>query len=181
MPGLLDLEDGDSKAAIDRIVETLIFLYTESRRLTKDEARKHDLTGPQLTVIKLLAGIGDLSLTALSGSMQTRNSTVTGIIDRMEAAGLVRRVRSETDRRVVMIRLTPQGRSLARSVPIEPMQVFRRALETLGASEARTLLKILSKLERKVRDELEPLEEAEGAAEPPRAPARPRRSTKEAE
>lgn len=154
MTGLVALSDGDSKKALDRIVETLIFLYTESRRLTKDEARKHDLTGPQLTVIKLLSGIGDLSLTELSESMQTKNSTVTGIIDRMEAAGLVRRVRSETDRRVVMIRLTSQGRALARSVPIEPMQAFRRALEALSPREQRSLLKILVKLEKRVRDEL---------------------------
>ena len=67
---------------------------------------------------------------------------------------LVRRVRSEQDRRVVMIRLTPQGRALAKSVPIEPMQAFRRALETLSQSEQKTLLRILSKLETQVRDEL---------------------------
>ena len=154
MSGLIALDDVDSKRAFDRIVETLIFLYTESRRLTKDEARRHDLTGPQLTVIKLLAGIGDLSLTELSENMQTQNSTVTGIIDRMETAGLVKRIRSETDRRVVMIRLTPSGRTLARNVPIEPMQAFRRALETLSPNEQKTLLKLLSKLETQVRDEL---------------------------
>ena len=154
MAGLLALADDESKRAFDRIVETLIFLYTESRRLTKDEARRHDLTGPQLTVIKLLSGIGDLSLTGLSESMQTRNSTVTGIIDRMESAGLVKRIRSESDRRVVMIRLTPHGRSLARNVPIEPMQAFRHALETLSANEQKSLLKILSKLEKQIRDEL---------------------------
>jgi DNA-binding MarR family transcriptional regulator len=154
MAGLVALQDDDSRRAFDRIVETLIFLYTESRRLTKDEARKHDLTGPQLTVIKLLSGIGDLSLTELSESMQTKNSTVTGIIDRMEGAGLVRRVRSETDRRVVLIRLTPHGAKLARSVPIEPMQAFRRALESLSPREQKTLLKIFSKLETQVRSEL---------------------------
>lgn len=153
MAGLVPLDE-DAKQELDRIVETLIFLYTESRRLTKDEARKHDLTGPQLSVIKLLAGIGDLSLTELSATMQTQNSTVTGIIDRMEAAGLVRRVRSEQDRRVVMIRLTPQGRALSRSVPIEPMAAFRRALEVLTPTEQKTLLKIFSKLEKQVRDEL---------------------------
>lgn len=153
MAGLVPLDE-DSKQAFDRIVETLIFLYTESRRLTKDEARKHDLTGPQLSVIKLLAGIGDLSLTELSATMQTKNSTITGIIDRMEAAGLVRRVRSEVDRRVVMIRLTSQGRALSRSVPIEPMAALRRALETLSTTEQKTLLKIFSKLETQVRDEL---------------------------
>jgi DNA-binding MarR family transcriptional regulator len=148
------IEADEDREAFDRIVETLIFLYTESRRLTKEQARAHELTGPQLTVIKLLAGIGELSLTELSASMQTRNSTVTGIIDRMEAADLVRRARSEDDRRVVKIRLTSKGRSLARSVPIEPMSLFRQALETLTSEESRGLLRVLSKLERSVRASL---------------------------
>lgn len=147
-------ETTEEREAFDRIVETLIFLYTESRRLTKEQARAHELTGPQLTVIKLLAGIGELSLTELSESMQTRNSTVTGIIDRMESADLVKRVRSEEDRRVVKIRLTPKGKALAKSVPIEPMALFRQALESLSPQEARTLLKILAKLEKTVRDAL---------------------------
>jgi DNA-binding MarR family transcriptional regulator len=148
------IEADEDRESFDRIVETLIFLYTESRRLTKEQARAHELTGPQLTVIKLLAGIGELSLTELSANMQTRNSTVTGIIDRMEAADLVRRARSEDDRRVVKIRLTAKGRALARSVPIEPMSLFRQALETLSPQEARGLLRLLSKLERSVRTSL---------------------------
>ncbi len=155
MTGLLALSDDASKRALDRIVETLIFLYTESRRLTKDAARAHDLTGPQLAVIKLLAGIGDLSLTALSDRMSANNSTVTGIIDRMETAGLVRRERSDVDRRVILIRLTPHGRALAKSIPIEPMQTFRHALEALPHTEQKSLMRILGKLERHVRSELD--------------------------
>ena len=111
MTGLPQLDQEHEREAFGRILETLIFLYTESRRLTKEQAREHDLTGPQLTVIKLLAGIGEVSLTELSVSMQTKNSTVTGIIDRMEAADLVKRVRSDEDRRVIKIKLTAKGRA----------------------------------------------------------------------
>ncbi|MDP3276010.1 MAG: MarR family transcriptional regulator [Deltaproteobacteria bacterium] len=154
MSVLPSADEPEDKAAFDRIVETVIFLYTESRRLTKEQAREHDLTGPQLTVIKLLAGIGELSLTELSDNMQTRNSTVTGIIDRMESADLVKRVRSESDRRVVRIRLTSKGKSLARTVTIEPMALFRESLESLSMQESRTLLKLLGKLEQNVRASL---------------------------
>ncbi len=47
------------KPKVDAIVETLIYLYTESRRLTKGLAREYGLTGPQLTVIKILEQLGD--------------------------------------------------------------------------------------------------------------------------
>ncbi len=51
MPRAIHLED---KPSVDAIVETLVYLYTESRRLTKGLARQYGLTGPQLTVVKLL-------------------------------------------------------------------------------------------------------------------------------
>jgi hypothetical protein len=55
---------------------------------------RYGLTGPQLTVIKLLETFGDLSLSSLSERIRAQNSTVTGIIDRMEREGLVLRERS---------------------------------------------------------------------------------------
>src|SRR4029079_17886896 len=92
------------KSEVYSIVEPIICLYTESRRLTKGMAAQVWLTGPQLTVIKLLEELGDLSLSSLSERIRAQNSTVTGIIDRMEREGLVRRERSTTDRRMVFIR-----------------------------------------------------------------------------
>ena len=92
-----------------QILEAIIYLYTESRRVTKELARRADLTGPQLTVLKMLEGVGDLSLSELSERIRAQNSTVTGIIDRMEREGLVVRARSTEDRRVVHIRLTEKG------------------------------------------------------------------------
>jgi len=140
-----------TKADIDAIVETIIYLYTESRRVTKGMAREVGLTGPQLTVIKLLEQVGDLSLSTLSEHIRAQNSTVTGIIDRMEREGLVRRERSTTDRRVVYIRLTEKGTRLAREVEVEPMEIFRGALLSLSQTDLRELLRILNKLQKRVR------------------------------
>src|SRR5882672_5876399 len=105
------------KSDVDQVLEAIIYLYTESRRITKELARRAALTGPQLTVVKLLEQIGDLSLSELSEKIRAQNSTVTGIIDRMEREGLVTRERSKEDRRVVHIRLTTKGAELARDIP----------------------------------------------------------------
>src|SRR5690348_3877291 len=113
------------KAEVDQIFEAVVYLYTESRRITKELARRVQLTGPQLTVVKILEGIGDISLSELSDKIRAQNSTVTGIIDRMEREGLVQRARSTEDRRVVHIRLTEKGERLARDIPVEPMVIFR--------------------------------------------------------
>ena len=139
------------KRDVDQVLEAIIYLYTESRRLTKELARRADLTGPQLTVVKMLEQIGDLSLSELSERIRAQNSTVTGIIDRMERENLVTRERSKEDRRVVYIRLTAKGRRLAEEIPVEPMEIFRSALESLTATEVRELVKILGKVAKRVR------------------------------
>ena len=139
------------KADVDATLEAIIYLYTEGRRVTKEFARRANLTGPQLTVIKMLEQIGDLSLSELSERIRAQNSTVTGIIDRMEREGLVVRERSTEDRRVVHIRLTTKGADLARDIPVEPMEILRQALSGLSTSEARDLLKIATKLAKRVR------------------------------
>ena len=141
----------DIKQEVDQVFEAIVYLYTESRRLTKELARRAQLTGPQLTVVKILETLGDISLSELSDKIRAQNSTVTGIIDRMEREGLVARVRSTEDRRVVHIRLTEKGAKLAREIPIEPMEIFRNALESLSAQEMRDLMKILAKLSKRVK------------------------------
>jgi DNA-binding MarR family transcriptional regulator len=143
------------KADVDEVIEAIVYLYTESRRLTKELARSADLTGPQLTVVKLLEQIGDLSLSELSERIRAQNSTVTGIIDRMVRENLVVRERSKEDRRVVYIRLTPKGRKLAQDITVEPMEIFRGALEDLSATEVRDLVKILGKVAKKVRQKVQ--------------------------
>ncbi len=141
----------EPRPEVDSIVETIIYLYTESRRLTKGMASQFGLTGPQLTVIKLLETFEDLSLSSLSERIRAQNSTVTGIIDRMEREGLVRRERSTVDRRVVHIKLSEKGQKLARQIQVEPMEIFREALQSLSQADLRDLFRIMNKLQKFVR------------------------------
>ncbi|HSO00837.1 MAG TPA: MarR family transcriptional regulator [Candidatus Nanopelagicales bacterium] len=142
----------EDKTEVDAIVETIIYLYTESRRLTKEMASTFGLTGPQLTILKLLESFPDLSLSTLSERIRAQNSTVTGIVDRMEREGLVRRERSRADRRVVHLRLSEKGARLAREIQVEPMEIFRQSLLGLTEADLRDLLRILTKLQREVLD-----------------------------
>lgn len=152
-----DVQRGD----LDRIVETILYLYTESRRVTKQVARSLGLTGPQVSALKILEAVGDLSLSELSGRMSAKNSTITGIVDRMERDGLVVRERSQTDRRVVLIRATPRGLEIAQSVPVTAMEVFTRALRSLPRDDRAQLNRILAVLADQVRTEVSEIEDSE--------------------
>jgi DNA-binding MarR family transcriptional regulator len=158
----------EARPEVDAIVETIIYLYTESRRLTKGLASQFGLTGPQLTVIKLLETFDNLSLSSLSERIRAQNSTVTGIIDRMEREGLVRRERSTSDRRVVHIRLSDKGQKLARQIQVEPMEIFRGALLSLSQADLRDLLRIMNRLQKHVRTHVAQAQGAEPAVAEPR-------------
>ncbi|MDQ3035048.1 MAG: MarR family transcriptional regulator [Myxococcota bacterium] len=149
---------------IDRIVEAILYLYSESRRVTKQVARGMGLTGPQITALKILEAVGEISLSELSERMSARNSTITGIVDRMERDGLVVRERSEQDRRVVKIRATAKGAQIASGVPVTAMELFASALRSLSAADRAELRRILAKLADSVRSEVEDREGAEQAA-----------------
>lgn len=133
-------------AALDRIVETAIYLQAESRRLARESSARHGITATQLNVLKLLEAVGSLSLSELSRRMAATNSTVTGIIDRMVAAGLVTREQSAEDRRVWIIAMTDAGRALSRQIEVAPWDILRQALRDLPARELDTLIKTLTKV-----------------------------------
>ena len=140
-------------AELDRIVETIIFLVTESRRIARDVAAGYGVTPTQLSVLKLLHEIGDLRLGDLSRRIQAQNSTVTGIVDRMEEAGLVERVRSADDRRVWRIALTARGREVAARADVSPWDTLRQALEALPRADKRKLVEILGRVAESVARE----------------------------
>lgn len=163
------MSEAGAKEDTDRIVEAVIYLYTESRRITKDLARAYGMTGPQVTALKLLEGFGDLSLSALSEQMSAKNSTITGLVDRLEREALVVRGRSPTDRRVTLIRLSDKGRSLAAEIPVTAMEIFANALRSLDTEERDQLRRLLRKLTDRVQKDVEriagaqPREESHGS------------------
>jgi DNA-binding MarR family transcriptional regulator len=143
------------KAAVDRIVETVIYLQTESRRLAREQCAKHGITATQLNVLKLLQTVGDLSLSELSRRMSAKNSTVTGIVDRMVEAKLVAREQSAEDRRVWRIRLLPEGKALAKKVEVAPWEMLTSAVNALPPAEIEqliaTLMKVVDHIEKEAR------------------------------
>jgi DNA-binding MarR family transcriptional regulator len=68
------------------------------------------LTGPQGMLVGTLAHCGEMKVSDLSEKLGLSNSTVSGIVDRLEKQDLVERVRSEEDRRVVYVCLSDKFR-----------------------------------------------------------------------
>jgi DNA-binding MarR family transcriptional regulator len=88
-----------------------------SRRLGKDTG----LTTPQLVVMNAIEKYGDQSLAEIGRQVSLSQATVTNILNRLEANGLVTRKRSKRDKRRVDVFLTAEGARLRASAP-QPLQ-----------------------------------------------------------
>ena len=140
---------------LDLIVETVIYLESESRRLAREASQRVGVTATQLNVLKLLEEIGELSLSELSRLLAAQNSSVSCIVDRMVQAGLVAREQSPDDRRVWRIRMTPKGEEIARRTEVLPWDLLRDALGSLDRQEKAQLTSILEKVAAHVAKQVE--------------------------
>ena len=75
--------------------------------------REHKITSQQYNVLRILRGAGEpLPILEIGDRMVTVVPAITGLIDRLEKQGFVRRTRSEEDRRVVSVSILGKGLSL---------------------------------------------------------------------
>jgi len=99
-------------------------------------------TGQELVLAKLLHH-GSLPVAKLAKVLDVEVPTATKTTQRMEAAGLVRRVKSTSDARQVAIELTDQGADLARTVQDIYDRAGGRALAALSPEDRRHLRNLL--------------------------------------
>lgn len=87
-------------------------LFFEVNKTIKHSMRRRlediGITLPQSLVIGALIKFGEMKITELSRKINLSNSTISGIIDRLEKQQLVIRTRSEEDRRIVYVKVTPK-------------------------------------------------------------------------
>lgn len=104
------------------------------------------LSPTQYNVLRMLRGAGaeGLCRNEIRDRLITRMPDVSRLLDRMEAAGLVHRVRSATDRRLVNTTLTESGRRLVDGLDAEVAAAHERQLGHLNAEQLKTLIELLS-------------------------------------
>lgn len=106
-------------------------------------AARHGLTSMQAKVLAQLGG--PVPMRGLAERLVCDASNITGIVDRLEAHGFVRREVSAADRRVKNVVATDLGRETIRRVRDE-MQATHGALDTLDESEQAALYALLERL-----------------------------------
>jgi DNA-binding MarR family transcriptional regulator len=109
--------------------------------------RPFGLTFPRYEALMLLyySRRGSLPLGKMGDRLQVHRASVTNVVDRLEAQGLVRRLQHETDRRAVLAEITPEGRRVAEEATglINSAQLASSPLSTEQLDELFVLLRAL--------------------------------------
>ena len=116
-------------------------------RFSEQVARAAGLASQQHQLLLALKGMPEgmpATIGALAERLQVRHHTTVGLVDRMEARGLVRRSHAGTDRRQVFVRLTSRGEGMLPRLSLSHCAELRsmapsllRALEELVGERAR--------------------------------------------
>src|SRR5690349_19540676 len=113
--------------------------------------REYGLTPSQYNVLRILRGEGKpLPILEVADRMVAAVPGITGLIDRLEAMGLVARQRSTEDRRVVFAAITPGGLDLLGRLDGPVAALHRRLVGHLSWEELRELSRLLEKARRPV-------------------------------
>ncbi|SIS84550.1 MarR family winged helix-turn-helix transcriptional regulator [Phaeovulum vinaykumarii] len=112
----------------------------------RELARAAGLTPVQIRVLQVLDGPDILTPKAIAARMGVSQATMTTLIDRLVAKGLVERQRSETDRRQMNVRVTEAGRAALARAPDPLHDRYVSAFEALPDWEQAMIVAALERV-----------------------------------
>lgn len=100
---------GKVKARYLRSIRLLAECYHAFNQFADTKIRAQGLTPPQFDIIATLGNTPGMSGRELGEKTLMTKGTLTGVLDRLEAKGLVERTMNVNDRRCIIVKLTPKG------------------------------------------------------------------------
>lgn len=153
-----DLEPHDNLD--DRLIESsdemfLLMMRFTKKQLMEESVNDSSITPPQLGVLFHLDKCGPMTMKDLSDMMGLTHGAATGLVDRVLKQGLISRVRLESDRRVVEVSITDQGRELLQRIAQRRHAILRNIMQELSLEDRQFVLKIYHFMKEKLRKYVE--------------------------
>jgi DNA-binding MarR family transcriptional regulator len=121
--------------------------YYSIHQRVRAQLAQWDLTVPQFFVLAEVGYGGKLRLNEIGRRLAVTVGNITGIVERLAAAGYVLRQKDPDDRRVTWVKMTPKGLALYEEVSHIFQQEVGHHLEGLSTNELRVLSRILRKID----------------------------------
>lgn len=128
------------------LVRELVWTYQAFSRLDSEGLRQFDLTPPQADVIFTLGNTEGFTFKEIGKHTLITKGTLTGVIDRLEQKGIVKRVQGADDRRCTRVVLTIKGVKLFEKVFPIHIGKLKKHFDRLSCNEMQTIERALRKL-----------------------------------
>lgn len=123
----------------------LVRFFFNQRSQLPPVASELELSPAQCHVLHVIEPDQPIPMGRLAQTLSCDASNVTGLVDRLESRGLIRRRSSEADRRVKVLELTPTGVRV-RALLLNRMTTPPEMLTRLSSREQEMLVRILERL-----------------------------------
>lgn len=137
----------DTELSVDeQVLVELRRIIRAAQMSAKELARVAGLTTSQLVVLDLLKSHSAMTPGQIARAMNLTQATVTVLLDRLQALGLVERQRGDRDKRTVQVRLTASGKQRLAHTPQSLQQRFIEGFSRLEGWEKTYILSALQRL-----------------------------------
>ena len=139
---------GGKGVVVSKIMDDVRRVFQAVNEQSKKARRETGLTGPQFWAIKIIGDLSPVRVSDLAARMYLHPATVVGILNRLELQGLINRMRTNEDRRVVKIALTDAGHAIVVKASRVAQGLFLAGLEDLPLKKLQDISAGLEKLVR---------------------------------
>jgi len=146
--------DDTVDATVDSLVEELHQMIGSLRCAGTGRMVKAGISMTHLHILWVLEHHGDLPMSRLAELLDVSLSNASGLIDRMEERGLIERVRVADDRRVVLVKASPEGARIRDEIEALKQDRMRSILGRLAPDQRTRLLRAIRDLRSAVVDEI---------------------------
>jgi len=137
----------DLKTGAERLADIFIVLQRSFVLNLSEELAKGKSSFPQFLLLSFLDSEKQpLTMTEVAKRMRHTTAAATGLVDRLEKLGLVRRQQGPDDRRKVLAVITPKGIALVHQIRQDMVQNLLRLMGHLEESEQAAWLRIYEKI-----------------------------------
>src|SRR6478735_2975833 len=146
LPMVAVTQDTPLRADAERLADIFTGLQRCFILTLSKELGRGNVSFPQYCLLGFLAQKPYLTMTEIAQKMGHTTAAATGLVDRLEKLGHVRRVHALDDRRKIMVEITESGTALVSEVRDDMVGNILRIMETLSPPEQKAWLQIYEKV-----------------------------------
>lgn len=129
-----------------RFATNIVYTANWIKNLSEAYLKPYGLSNQQFNILRILRGANDwVSMNDVKDLMIDKSPNATRLADKLKNKGLIQRRRSETDRRIVYLHISPEGLELLAEMDKTGVNVLEEAFDRISDEEATLVSGILDR------------------------------------